>query len=181
MTNPFARLGLPESLLLDPASVEDAWRDLRRDGKTDEEAEASGNRARTLLSDPVSRLAAWLDLKAPDAAPDRAVAPELMDLFANIGPVLASTDTLLARHRKATTALARAVLAKEAVAAQLGVQGLLQEIQPLKAALTERFPEFERDAASGEFAGSLRALGQLKFLKRWEEQCRERLLALLST
>ena len=170
MTNPFARLGLPESLLLDPASVEDAWRDLRRDGKTDEEAEASGNRARTLLSDPVSRLAAWLDLKAPDAAPDRAVAPELMDLFANIGPVLASTDTLLARHRKATTALARAVLAKEAVAAQLGVQGL-----------PERFPEFERDAASGEFAGSLRALGQLKFLKRWEEQCRERLLALLST
>src|SRR5690606_11507848 len=97
------------------------------------------------------------------------------------GPVLASTDALLARHRQATTAVARAVLAKEAVAAQFAVQGLLQEIQPLKAALTDRFPEFERDAASGEFAAALRTLGQLKFLKRWEEQCRDRLLALLAT
>ncbi len=182
MTNPFALLGLPESLLLDPALVEEAWRSLTRDDGAAAEAEAAArNQARVILLDPVSRLAAWLDLVTPPGAVERAIAPALMDLFAKIGPVLASTDALLARHRKSGTALARALLTKEAVAAQLAVQGLLQEIQPLKAALTERFPEFEAAAASGEFGEARRALGQLKFLRRWEEQCRERLLALLAT
>ena len=178
MRNPFALLGLPESLLLDPASVETAWRDLSREGQDGDETEASAlNHARTVLADPVSRLAAWLEVMAPGLAPDRAIAPSLMDLFSKIGPVLATTDAVLARHRKATTALARAMLAKEAIAAQLAVQDLLPQIQSLKTALTDRFGEFE----AGDFKAASRALGQLKFLKRWEEQCRERLLALIAT
>jgi len=178
MRNPFALLGLPETLLLDPASVEEAWRDLSREGNDGDETEASAlNRARTVLSDPVTRLAAWLEVKAPDLVPNRAIAPGLMDLFSKIGPVLATTDSVLARHRKATTALARAMLAKEAIAAQLAVQDLLAQIQSLKSAQTDRYAEFE----AGDLESASRALGQLKFLKRWEEQCRERLLALIAT
>lgn len=182
MTNPFAILGLPESLLIDPATIESAWRDRSRAAPSPGEGSASGqNRARALLSDPVTRLAAWLEVKAPGLAPDRAIAPALMDLFAKIGPVLASTDALLARHRQATTALARAILAKEAVASQLAVQRLLQEIQSAKAASLDRFADFEEAGKAGEFSPAAAALGPLKFLKRWEEQCRERLLALLAT
>lgn len=182
MTDPFALLDLPVSLLLDPSTVEESWRQRVRETSGADEAEASEiHSARALLSDPVARLGAWLEAKDPGAVPERGIATELMDLFARIGPVLASTDALLARHRKATTALARAVLAKESVAAQLAVQGLLQEIQPLKAALTGRFAEFEAAAAGGSYGEARRALGQLKFLKRWEAQCRERLLALLAT
>lgn len=183
MTDPFALLGLHRSPCLDPGDVERAWREWNRearDGGTDAEA-AALNEARARLIDPVSRLAAWLDLVDPGGEPERGISPGLMDLFTKIGPVLASTDALLARHRQASTAIARALLAKEAVAAQLAVQALLQEIQPLKNALTDRFPEFEATATTGGLAGARRALGHLKFLRRWEEQCRERLLALLAT
>lgn len=178
MSDPFADLGLPVALDLEPALVENAWRERCRDSGAESDAV---NSARACLSDPVLRLESWLTLLDPDGVPDRSLSPGLMDLFARIGPVLSSTDDLLARHRKATTALARALLAKESVASQLAVQGLMQEIQPLKTALTERFPDYEHAAASGEFSGARQALGQLKFLRRWEEQCRDRLLALLAT
>ncbi|HRQ87484.1 MAG TPA: hypothetical protein PLA50_01715 [Bacteroidia bacterium] len=181
MTNPFALLGFPTALTLAPAEIDAAWREGSRSGQDEDEAISSArNEARTVLSDPVGRLAAWLGIKAPSRPQDNAIAPELMDLFAKIGPVLASTDGLLARHRRATTALARAMLAKEAVAAQLAVQGLLREIQPLKSALIDRFPEFEALAESGDFEEAGRCLVQLKFLKRWESQCQERLLTLLA-
>jgi hypothetical protein len=139
------------------------------------------SQAERLLGQVPAILAAWLDLVDPGGAPERGISPDLMDLFARIGPILASTDSLLARHRQASTAIARALLAKEAVAAQLAVQGLLQEIQPLKNALIDRFPEFGATAATGRWVEARRALGQLKFLKRWEEQCQQRLLALLAT
>lgn len=182
MTNPFAILGLPESLLLDPALIETAWREQTRDVTTSGEKSASDqNRARALLTDPVSRLAAWLEAKAPDLAPDRAITPALMDLFAKIGPVLGQTDVLLARHRQATTALARALLTKEAITAQLAVQELLQQIQAAKAGYLDRFADFEEAAKHGDFTTAAASLGPLKFLKKWEEQCRERLLALIAT
>lgn len=182
MTNPFAILGLPESLLLDPASIETAWRGHTRDVTTlGEESASDQNRARALLTDPVSRLAAWLEVKAPDLAPDRAIAPALMDLFAKIGPILSQTDALLARYRQATTALARALLTKEAITAQLAVQELLQQIQAAKAGYLDRFADFEEAAKHGDFTTAAAALGPLKFLKKWEEQCRERLLALIAT
>jgi hypothetical protein len=104
-----------------------------------------------------------------------------MDLFSKIGPVLNQTDALLARHRQATTALARALLTKEAIASQLAVQDLLQQIQSAKATSLDRFAEFEEAGQAGDFAAAAAALGPLKFLKRWEEQCRERLLALIAT
>jgi hypothetical protein len=182
MSDPFALLGLPRSPHLDPGDVERAWRGLNREAADSDADESSAlNEARARLVDPVSRLAAWLELVDPAGVPERGISPALMDLFAKIGPVLASTDSLLARHRQAGTALARALLAKEAVAAQLAVQGLLQEIQPLKNALIDRFPGFEAAIAGDGLVEARRALGQLKFLKRWEEQCRERLLALLAT
>lgn len=199
MTNPFALLGLPESLLLEPALVEESWRRRWRESESPDEraaseaasdaaaettadaaAEAEANAARAALIDPVSRLQSWLALLDPAGEVERGLAPSLMDLFAQISPVLASTDALLARHAQVSTALARAVLAKEAVASQLAVQDRLRGIKAAQDALLTRFPEFETAAAVGDYTEARRALGSLKFLKRWEEQCRERLLALLS-
>ena len=47
MTNPFAILGLPESLLLDPAAIESSWREHHRDNEAPSAGDASDhNRAR---------------------------------------------------------------------------------------------------------------------------------------
>lgn len=179
-TNCFAILGLPESLTLDPASVEEAWRGLNREGDDTGARSSDWNHARSVLADPVSRLGHWLELRNPGAPPDRAIAPELMDLFAAIGPVLAAADALFAKHRSAATALARAMLAREMIASQIAVQELMAKLHPLKTELVDRFPRFEDEAESGRYDEARRTLGQLKFIRRWEEQCRERLLAFLA-
>ncbi len=185
MTDPFSTLGLPETLILEPGAVDAAWQKLAREEAggegANESVAAARNESRALLSDPVLRLERWLDLRDPTGGAGRAIDPALMDLFAKTGPVLAGTDALLARHGKASTALARALLAKEAVEAQLAVQALLQEIQALKSGFLDRYSEYETAGAAGDFSEARRALGQLKFLRRWEEQCRARLLALLET
>lgn len=181
MTDPFALLGLSPTLQLDPDVIESAWRERRREGEDSDDLSAAQNEARSRLLDPAGRLEAWLALKSPELPADRALDPTLMDLFGKIGPVLTSADQLIERHRRSTTALAKAMLTRDAIAAQLAVQGQLAAIQLKKTGITGLFGGFETAAASGDFAEAARALGQLKFLKRWESQCQERLLALLAT
>jgi hypothetical protein len=186
MTNLFALLGLPESLNLDPGAVENSWREKSRilsDRSNEGDAALDHpdlNQARTTLGDPALRLSHWLALRAPEAPSDRSIDPALMDLFSTISPILEKTDQLLARHRRATTALAKAMLTREAIDAQLQIQELLQRIQPLKTDILEQFAAIEEATVTGDFQPATRALGQLKFLKRWEEQCRERLLSLIA-
>lgn len=177
MTNYYALLGLPESLSPDPASIENSW---RAKSSTAAGADAGVNEARATLSDPVTRLAHWLALRSPEGNADRTIDSVLMDLFSKISPAIESTDALLVRHRKVTTALARAVLTRDAIAAQLQIQALLQQIQPLRDSIVNQFAGFETDATQGDFQKAFQALGQLKFLKRWEMQCRERLLSLIA-
>ena len=186
MTNYFALLGLPESPGLDTEAVENSWRERRReladstDGSNAEIDSPDLNQARATLGDSTLRLAHWLALRAPDSPADRSIDPALMDLFSAISPVLEKTDEVVARHRRATTALAKAMLTREAIEAQLKIQGLLQQIQPLRSAILEQIDSIEMAGASGDYRPASRALGQLRFLKRWEEQCRERLLSLIA-
>ena len=186
MTNYFALLGLPEALSLDPEVVETSWREKSRslaDSSSGSEAPLDHpdlNQARSTLADPALRLAHWLALRAPDSPADRSIDPSLMDLFSAISPVLEKTDKLLASHRRATTALTKAMLTREAIDVQLQIQELLQRIQPLRSSLTGQFDDLEKAGGEDDFQPATRALGQLKFLKRWEEQCRERLLSLIA-
>ncbi len=180
MTNYFALLGLPETLVLDPDAVESAWHEaIRETSAASEDTLINLNEARATLADIARRLAHWLELKRTGGSLYRSIDPSLMDLFSAISPVLESTDLLIARLRKASTALTRAALTREAISAQLSVQERLRQIQSAKLVLAEQFPALESAAESGDLAPSWKCLGQLKFLNRWEAQCRERLLALI--
>jgi len=186
MGNCFTILDLPERLQLDPDEVDDAWREATKQHHPDGSTEAADgehstelNRARSVLSDPVQRLEHWLDLRQPAAAPDQAIDPSLMDLFSDIHSTLETTDDVLSRHRAATTDLGRALLAREAVEAQLAVQDCLRRVQELESSVVERFGEFETSAEQHAFDDALAGLGQLKFLRKWKQQCQDRLLGLL--
>ena len=181
MKDYFAILNLAPSLVVSTKEVEAAWRALN-DGATDSESGETSpdwNEARAVLSDDVRRLEHWLKLKAPDEPADRSIDPSLMDLFSAIGPAIATTEEVITRQRTATTALAKALLTKEAIAAQLQIQEMLQKTGAAKSALIDQFPQFEDEASQGKFTSASRSLGQLKFLKRWEEQCQEKLLGLI--
>lgn len=181
MKDYFAILGLAPSLVVPVSEIEAAWRNLNDTAAESESGETSPdwNEARAVLSDDVRRLEHWLKLKAPDEPADRSIDPSLMDLFSAIGPAIAETESVITRQNSATTALAKALLTKEAIAAQLQVQEMLQKVGTAKSVLTAGFPCFEEASRHGDFTAATRALGQLKFLKRWEEQCQEKLLGLI--
>ncbi len=181
MMDYFSVLDLRPSLVVSAPEVEAAWRALNDAAADSDSGETppEWNEARAVLSDDVRRLEHWLKLKAPDEPADRTIDPSLMDLFSAIGPAIATTEDVIARQRTATTALAKALLTKEAIAAQLHIQEMLQKIGAAKGSLIAEFPTFETEADQGNFTSASRALGQLKFLKRWEEQCQEKLLGLI--
>jgi hypothetical protein len=129
--------------------------------------------------DPVERLGYWLQKKEIEPQREAGVSADLMDLFMELNGVLADADTVIDRHRKSTTALARATLAKEAVSAQLRIQDSMGQLQRTKAETLERFPEFEASAEGNHYRDALEALSRLRFLRKWEQQCQQRLLALM--
>ena len=184
--NFFSILGLPETLDLGQAEIDEGWdrstRAKHSDDEKDEkrsEAVSQIHKARAVLSDPVSRLEHWLMLKDPEHTSNHSLSPELMDLFGEIQPSIEKADEVLAKHRKSTTALAKALLTKEAIDAQLAIQGCMQKIRPLKEKSVESFPALEEDGRNGDFESAGLTLNRLKFLRKWEQQCQERLLALL--
>ncbi|NRB72918.1 MAG: hypothetical protein HRU46_01030 [Verrucomicrobiales bacterium] len=185
MTNCFAILGLSESLTLDPGDIESSWQAATREEHpdsspgTEENRAAELNQARATLSLPVERLGHWLQLKLGEFEPNRSIDPELMDLFASIHSALESADSVISRHQKSTTALTKALLAKEAVNAQLAIQEQMAGIHSLKQSIIDSFPDLEKAGESGDFEEAKRNLGQLKFLTKWEQQCQSRLLSLL--
>lgn len=184
MTNLFDVLDLPRSLLIEPSAVEAAWEDVTRNDHPDvsdtERDTADANQARNVLTDPVTRLEHWLALHEIELRRDQSISPELMDLFAKLNPVLSEADAVIAKMKKASTALAKAMLAKDAAAVQLKIQELLGEIMSMKNQVIGRYGEFEKSAGAGDFTEASESLAQLKFLKKWEQQGQTRLLTLLS-
>lgn len=183
MANLFAVLGLAESLLLEPDEVDRSWRALTQDSSPNpgEESDHGSeiHRARQILSDPVLRLEHWLETKSVPLDRGSSMEPELMDLFSQIHSALEKADSVYDRHQKATTTLTKALLSKEAIEAQLAVQNCLGSIHRKKSDRIELFPDFEEAAVREDFSAPATTLGQLKFLKKWEQQCQDRLLKLI--
>lgn len=180
MTSLFSVLGLPENLSIEPSEVDSAWQALTRESaEVEASKDAEVHRARAVLSDPALRLEHWLELHEVELSRGSSIEPGLMDLFSKIHAALEAADSVYRRHREATTTLGKALLSKEAVQAQLSVQECLASIQGKKSESTERFSDFESEGEQGTFTSAEAALGQLKFLKKWEQQCQERLLQLI--
>ncbi len=190
MPNFFTILDLPESLSLESEAIEAAWesrtRQERPDLSTGENREgdrdsdpADLHQARAVLSDPVERLAHWLEQKGVESPRGTSIEPDLMDLFSRLHDILATVDSLLSKHQQATTALTKAMLTKEAVTSQLELQNCLQEIQTKKQNVIDQFPLYESEADQQRFTSALEGLAQLKFLRKWEQQCQDRLLGLI--
>jgi DnaJ-domain-containing protein 1 len=55
----------------------------------------------------------------------------------------------------------------------------MKTIREEKESRIARFPEFEKAASEDHFDAAVGTLAQLKFLRKWEQQCQERLLTLL--
>lgn len=191
----FSQLGLPVRLGLESSAIEDAWRTAAKAAHPDSASAtdptnpdsqatpdlAALHQARETLLDPGRRLAEWLRILSPQASAPAAISSEFMEVFSRLGTLLARTDALLGQHDKAGSHIARAVLARPLVEAQLSLQSLLREVQDLRQARLARFPEWDNIANTGPFDEAYTALQDLQFLRKWEREVNERLIQLLMT
>ncbi len=185
----FALLGFARRPLLDTDEVNAAF--LAAAAPVHPDAAGGGDAARfrnldeakKKLESPRWRLRHLLELEYPGVATraPEAVPPALAARFAQASAVCARADALLARRAAASSALARAMLAREVLTVSDELQEWLASLQAQEAetqaalqAIDARWESGDRDAAV-----ILRLQQAFAYLSRWSEQARERMLALL--
>ena len=106
------------------------------------------NEARNALLRPSGLLAEWLKSRGVSVSvQNAAIGNSLMDLFSRINSSLQAADEVSASLEKSQTALAKSLLSKKAIDAQLEVQARLGELGKFTDQVVSRFPEFESSAA----------------------------------
>jgi curved DNA-binding protein CbpA len=187
MANYFEMLNLPSSLALSSEEIDRAWRTLSQQCHPDLNRNSGGeqladlNKARDTLLKPEGRLSAWLQLKCDDPLAKNAVLSEdLMALFASVGEALRQADTSIESLKRAQSALGKSIFAARAIAAQLTIQAELGKITAQTSRIEQAFPGFEEAAQSSDFQAARTALGELKFLDKWQRECQHRLLELIA-
>ena len=187
MANLFEVLSLHCSLLISNDEIDAAWRRLSQEfhpdvgNDQDMELSAQINSARSYLLTAAGRLDAWLEANdATSTSRNAAISSEMMDLFSAIGKILEKADQTIKSLKQSQTALAKSLLTGTALEVQLKLQTSLAKIANVTSTITDRFPEFEKFGLEGDFKEATTALGDLKFLQKWEKECQQRLLELIS-
>jgi len=170
----FAELGLPRSTVVDASEMARRFDEISRlrhpDAGGDAEAFARLNEARRLLASPAARLRHLLELVAPGTRLDGALDPALMEIFQVLGPALQAAQDVDRRRGAAATALARALLASDAMCHR-------ELLEAIAATIAERLEILEATAARWD--GSVDALAawarEAAFLEKWQSQVRDQL------
>ncbi len=166
----FQILNLERGLVLDAATVRDAYREagkrLHPDAGGGEGEFAALNKALAVLSSPSQRLSHWLELRGNPADGRGSIDARLMDLFSTVGEVTQQAETLIRKREEAKSALVRAMLESET---QLSREAIGQTISQVEAAMDrecERFLDFE-NAESLDHEAASKCVRSLAFLEKW--------------
>ena len=132
------------------------------------------NEAWQALRTPTTRLRHYLELTSPEVLQSSgSMAGVNGDLFMDIAEVQQRATAIGARIAEARTPLARAILEPERIATRERLQQMTSSVSEQAAAIHEQLRGVAPTPA--ELASSL---NQLVFLEKWNNQLRERLLAL---
>lgn len=183
----FALLGEPRRPWLDPEDIKEKFHELSRTAHPDQQTEnrtdfARLNQAQTVLRDPKARLRHLLELEFPHVrlSGPASVPRELADLFAPIHGLLQAIDALLAKKTAASSALAKALLAREEFSLREKAEARLEELESFHAAAVAELQAFDAEWKERlHDAGRLHDFYQrFAYLSRWSGQTRERLFEL---
>ncbi len=179
----YALLDLPRQAQLDAAIVREHFQAARgARGETETETEAAQQaleEAYRLLARPASRLSHLMTLLGHPPARAAVVSEQLMTLFGKCSVGLQAADLVLAKKSGCQTALAKALLSREALAAELTLSELAGEIMQQRnhwrqqAAAWDELPPADRQAAL--LAPMQTAFA---FIEKWDLQVQERRLRL---
>ncbi len=136
------------------------------------------------LARPKARLRHLLELEYPEiklSGPSN-VPPGLADWFVSVHGLLGETDGVLTKKAAASTALAKALLARVELATREKVESVLAQLDALHATATEELIAFDIlwiGVRPPDAAATLQGFYQrFAYLSRWIEQLRERLFQL---
>ena len=180
-TDAFALLGLPRRAVLSGGEVRSAFQQaaaaVHPDGAGDEEDRvqrtadfAALNEAQATLTSLPQRLRHLLALEFPDAAAIRSGAvidDATMELFSTVATAVQRAAAVQAQKQKAATALAKAMLSGEEMAARESLESATQQVEGARAALESELAEDERDAEKLRSCAA-----RAGFLEKWQAQLR---------
>lgn len=180
----FALLGLPRSVTLAEADLQNACRDRLRDSHPDQaggdEARAAAlNAARDVLASPARRLRHFIELEFPDAASRWSVVPMdegMMALFARAGAAVQRALSLAKEVEGARSALGRALLADRTMQEREALEQTREELDAQSSSVLAGLPELaqRRDAPALQHAQA-----RLAYLEKWRAQICEALMKLV--
>lgn len=185
----FELLGMPHAAALDEAALHEAYAARSRGAHPDHggsEAQASGlNAAYETLKHPEKRLKHLLELGGPVEARTWRTVPlddSMMQLFTKLGTAMDATARFVSKQAAAKSALAKALLAGEALQHRESLEQIGFEIEAKLSAVRSGLPSLDAAMETGgievwKHLAELQA--RLAYLAKWQSQVRERLLALM--
>ena len=182
MLDAFAFFNLPRRPWLDAAELRDEFHRrsaaLHPDAGGDADAFAQLNAAHQTLSDPASRLRHLLELESPEIlAQSRQISPALAERFMRVGTARQAAAAFLAKHRAATSPLARALLAGEHAAQSHAIDTALADIEAAHAEALICLRDIDADwRARIPDLATLHA--EFSYLGKWAAQLRDSRLQL---
>ncbi len=182
MPDAFALFNLPRRPWLDAANLRDEFHRrsavLHPDAGGSAEAFAQLNAAHQTLREPASRLRHLLELAAPELlAQSPPVPPVLADRFMRVGAARQSSVSFLAKHRAASSPLARALLASEHTAQTHALDTALADLDATRTDALARLRDLDADWHD-RIPDLARLHAELSYLERWTAQLRESRLEL---
>lgn len=173
--NAFNILGIEPQLVIDADALREAFREAGRSAHPDaggaEESFAALNTAFEILSNPSRRLRHWLELRGLAVETRGAVAPEIMDLFSQVGETTQRAEALVRRRDEAKSALGRALLERETQACREDVERRITLVETAIERECAVFPIYQNASAPDPTAASATARN-LAFLEKWRSGLR---------
>jgi len=175
MQDHFQTLNLPREAALNPDTVKARFQELSRDlhpdaGNNDDKAFAALNAAQSCLSRASTRLKHLIELETGEAPPSRnTMSPGLMDLFSPVADILSKADHYIARKSRTTTALAKAMLSKDA-------PELIQQLMLTGGEISAYRKNLDEQLTQAKVSSDLAPLAhEFSFIEKWQSQVQERM------
>lgn len=182
MHDQFKTLSLPRLAALDPEQIKAKFHEFSRDlhpdaGNTkDSDAFTQLNTAQTTLTRPSTRLRHLIELETGTPPEKRsAMSPDLMDLFSQIAPVLSSADHHLQRKTQTTTAVARAMLSKDAPEHIQSLMTIGGQLSTYRKTLESRLPLVDDQKNTQRLKEAATLAHEFAFIEKWQSQVQERM------
>ena len=174
---------------MDAAALQSAYTALSREAHPDhggsEERASAVNAAFETLRSPEKRLKHLMEIAAPEEAKAWRTVPldeSMMSVFMELGSALDASAKLVEKKSKASSALAKALLANEEMALRDRLETIGFGVEEKKVAMEAGLPALDERLAVGDMSvwKDIAAIqARLAYLAKWQAQIRERLLALM--